>query len=295
MADDIREVFISYHEKSAGEFVAELADKLESAGISCWYAKRDLPSGKSFADCIPHQIKNCKVFLLILNVGANHSKHIGNEMTLAFRRLNNEERITILPYQIEKCAFADWLDYYLAQIQIKSAESMDIGALATEVAHKLGREPVKNGRCGQTRWRFKNGVLTISKPDLYSEAKMGDFYHQYIPECVNTPWWSEHEKITAVIIKDGVKNIGECAFRNCSNLVSANIPDTITSIGWDAFYGCRSLREIYIPDSVTRIGPAAFDKCDSLMSVSIPMSTKIWEGLFDSFGPHTQVIRRPAK
>ena len=61
------DVFSSYHEKSAGEIAAKIADALESVGISCWYAKRDIPSGGDFARSIPTQIDACKVFLLILN------------------------------------------------------------------------------------------------------------------------------------------------------------------------------------------------------------------------------------
>ena len=99
---EVKEVFISYHEKSAGELVRKLADRLEGAGMSCWYASRDLPTGGDFADYIPPQIYGCKVFLLILNEGANQSRHVESEVGLAFRRYNKGEKIDILPYQVEK-------------------------------------------------------------------------------------------------------------------------------------------------------------------------------------------------
>ena len=284
---EVKEVFISYHEASAGDYVAKLADRLEGAGISCWYASRDLPPGEDFAKRIPEQINNCKAFLFILNEGANASEHMGNEMAVAFRR--KDKGLAIIPYQVEPCELAPWLkDYYLARIQVISAERMDASALVTEIAHKLGRKPAKNGECGwAVSWKYKDSALTI-----YGSGKMGDFYPQHIPEYINTPWWSEHEKITSVIIKNGVTDIGELAFYGCSNLTSVNIPDSVASIGWGAFAYCSSLSGVNIPDSVASIADFAFTECVNLKSVSVPENALI-SG--DAFDLTTEVIRRPAR
>ena len=61
-------------------------------------------------------------------------------------------------------------------------------------------------------------------------------------------------------------------FRDCSSLVSVNIPDSATTIGRDAFLDCTSLTSIDIPQGVTTIGPAAFSGCAALTSVVIPDS-----------------------
>ena len=269
---EVKEVFISYHEKSAGELVRRLADRLEGAGISCWYASRDLPPGEDFAKHIPEQINNCKAFLFILNEGANTSEHMGNEMAVAFRR--KDKGLAIIPYQVEKCGLALWLkDYYLARIQVISAERMDAGALATEIAHKLGREPVKNGNCGKnTKWEFQDGVLTISKREYAKEGTMGDFYPQSVPECVNTPWWSDRERIKSVVIENVVTNIGDWAFYGCSGLTSVRFPDSLASIGNRAFRGCSGLTSVRFPDSLASIGDFAFDGCSGLTNVRFPDS-----------------------
>lgn len=52
------------------------------------------------------------------------------------------------------------------------------------------------------------------------------------------------------------------------------IPDSVTEIGNDAFKGCTNLRSIVIPDSVTVIGYGAFIGCTSLQSIEIPNSVK---------------------
>ena len=44
-----------------------------------------------------------------------------------------------------------------------------------------------------------------------------------------------------VTIPDGVTNIGNYAFQNCTSLTSVTIPKSVTSIGNYAFYGCEKL------------------------------------------------------
>ena len=101
------------------------------------------------------------------------------------------------------------------------------------------------------------------------------------------------------IIPEGVKTIGDVAFRGCSGLTSITIPESVTSIGNSAFYGCSKLtsvtlksndivsasrtsstsmksifgtqvKEYMIWDAVKGIGDYAFFGCTELNSVTIP-------------------------
>ena len=62
-------------------------------------------------------------------------------------------------------------------------------------------------------------------------------------------------------IRDGVKVIGNNAFKRCEFLTNINIPNSVTNIGYEAFDCCVSLTSINIPDSVTNIGNKAFSSC----------------------------------
>ena len=73
-------------------------------------------------------------------------------------------------------------------------------------------------------------------------------------------------------IPDSVINIGSWAFENCNALTSINISEGVTIIGYKAFSDCDSLTNINIPDSVTTIESAAFDGCKSLININIPNS-----------------------
>ena len=88
----------------------------------------------------------------------------------------------------------------------------------------------------------------------------------------NLPWNSQKDAIKKVIIENGVKNIGNCAFSNCSNLASVTIPNTVTKIGSAAFYKCIGLISVTIPESVTKIDSQTFYGCWCLASVNIPKS-----------------------
>lgn len=117
---------------------------------------------------------------------------------------------------------------------------------------------VDSGTCGSnlTYTLDSHGVLTISGTGDMQNSSFG---------------WDK-DLIKSVVINDGVTNIGQGAFEDCTGLTSITIPNGVTSIGWNAFRNCTSLTSITIPDSVTSIGVAAFYRCSGLTSVAIPDS-----------------------
>ena len=98
----------------------------------------------------------------------------------------------------------------------------------------------------------------------------------------DVPWYSRRGEIKKVVIENGVKNIGNKAFRNCVKLTSVEIPSSVTSIGDDAFSGCYNLTSVEIPNFVTSIGNWAFEDCQLITSIEIPSSvTSIGDWAFN--------------
>lgn len=80
--------------------------------------------------------------------------------------------------------------------------------------------------------------------------------------------------LESVIVPKWVVSIADSAFRDCCNLQSINIPVGLGTINNDAFSGCSSLKNMVIPDSVTYIGKNCFRGCTHLQSVNIPSRVK---------------------
>jgi hypothetical protein len=75
--------------------------------------------------------------------------------------------------------------------------------------------------------------------------------------------------VTSLIIPNGVRSIGDSAFRGSYALTNVIIPSTVTKIDGSAFTFCRSLKSVVIPDSVKTIGDRAFQGCTSLEGVTV--------------------------
>ena len=80
------------------------------------------------------------------------------------------------------------------------------------------------------------------------------------------------EKVTDLVIPEGINILKDRVFSGYTGLTSIEIPNSVTSIGRSAFSGCTGLTTIEIPNSVTEIGSEVFRGCTGLRSVVIPNS-----------------------
>ena len=104
---------------------------------------------------------------------------------------------------------------------------------------------------------YLNGekVTNLVIPDGITDIKKYAFYY--------------FDGLTSVTIGNSVTSIGDYAFSGCSGLTSVTIPNSVTSIGGSAFEACTGLTSITIPNSVTSIGGSAFYRCYGLKEVHI--------------------------
>ena len=78
-----------------------------------------------------------------------------------------------------------------------------------------------------------------------------------------------------VIIPDGVRVIGDDAFKDYHGLTSITIPDGVKEIGWGAFCGCEQLQSVFLPDSLREINYMAFSHCSGLKDIAVPPHVRI--------------------
>ena len=73
----------------------------------------------------------------------------------------------------------------------------------------------------------------------------------------------------AIVVGEGLTEIGDYAFTGCYNATSLTLPSTLERIGLNAFQDCTSLTSVELPDSVTYIDDNAFATLD-LKTIDLP-------------------------
>ena len=78
------------------------------------------------------------------------------------------------------------------------------------------------------------------------------------------PWKDSIGSITKGIVAQGVTNVGDRTFYNCSSMTSVELADGIISITGGAFENCTSLTSLALPNGLEKFGGNAFKGCTGL-------------------------------
>jgi hypothetical protein len=100
-------VFISHASKDENTATA-ICDALESRGIQCWIAARDIVPGENFQEAIVAAIKASSLMVLVFSENTNESDEIKKEIVLAGRN-----HVTIIPVRVEDVSPRGALEYEL--------------------------------------------------------------------------------------------------------------------------------------------------------------------------------------
>lgn len=120
-----------------------------------------------------------------------------------------------------------------------------------------------SGKCGKNlSWRLEEDTLIIT-----GSGAMEDYREQAL-----APWHAYRERITAVLLPDGLTHVGRLAFYQLTALEMVFLPDSVQDIGWHAFDGCTALTVLHMGSGVTDIQDGAFQNCTSLKAVRLPAS-----------------------
>lgn len=107
------QVFISYCTQDA-QIAKEVVSMLESRGISCWHADRDLPAGSEYGAEIPQALEEAKYFLLVLSEAAQKSVNVPRELERAAA-----SRKVIIPLKTDQAPLGEDMDFLLASVQVR--------------------------------------------------------------------------------------------------------------------------------------------------------------------------------
>jgi TolB-like protein/Flp pilus assembly protein TadD len=132
-------VFISHSTKDKA-IADAICHQLESEGIKCWIAPRDIEPGSKWTEAIMHGIEKCRAFVLVVSANANDSEHVQREVAKAFS-LN----LPVIPFRCEAVMPNRSLGYFLQTVQWLDAVDpplqKHLGILAERVKQLPTDEP----------------------------------------------------------------------------------------------------------------------------------------------------------
>lgn len=102
------DVFVSY--SSADRVLAEaIVHELESEGIDCWIAPRNILPGANYGEAIVAAIQDVEVMVVVVSDGANRSGHVPREVERAAAH-----NVSLVPFRIADITPSPSLEYFLS-------------------------------------------------------------------------------------------------------------------------------------------------------------------------------------
>ncbi len=103
------DVFISYSNKDK-PIADAICANLESAGVRCWIAPRDIVPGEDWPSAINKAITKSRVMVLVFSQNSNSSEDVSRELILAAN-----SKLVIIPFKIDNIEPEPGKQYYLAR------------------------------------------------------------------------------------------------------------------------------------------------------------------------------------
>jgi hypothetical protein len=132
-------VFISHSSKDKPVADA-ICNHLESAGVRCWIAPRDIAFGSDWTEGIMRGIDGCRVFVLVFSEHANDSEHVRREVAKAFSL-----GLAVIPFRTAAVAPNRSLGYFLDTVHWLDAVTpplqRHLGGLTEQVKLLLADDP----------------------------------------------------------------------------------------------------------------------------------------------------------
>ncbi len=141
---------------------------------------------------------------------------------------------------------------------------------------RLGRSTA--GFHGGTFSGCKNlAEITVAEENSRYSSKDGVLFNKEQTTLIRIPCALGGE----YIIPNGITELEDSAFQDCTNLTSITIPEGITHIWANTFRNCTGLTDMVVPMSVVYIGNGAFRGCSGLREIVIPSKVEwILSGAF---------------
>ncbi len=303
VANKPRDVFVAYSSKDQENNknkVSEIVKYLESCGLSCFVAYRNLQRGsgatRDYKNELKSAIKNCTVFLLISSKNSRNSPDVRDEMRFVTELSNGGTKKPRVEYLLEDYDYKEekpdninkFKDFFGGLVWISGQDKRELKeriiALKEEaeksknpsppyVAKPSGTASEKPKTTEKPR-KSLAPVMIIAAVLLVMTAAVGWLSSGFVN------WdWLIPSKNEDIFVENDVKyrktaDGSYIATGLTGNLVNLTVPSALSdgpviAIGEKAFAGSPLLESVIIEEGIDSVGAEAFSGCSKLKKVDI--------------------------
>ena len=187
-------VFISHSSKDRPTADA-ICTHLESAGIKCWIAPRNIEPGTTWTKGIMQGLEACRVLILVFSEHANDSDHVEREVAKAF-----SSGLAVIPFRIKDVLPNQSLSYFLDTVQWLDASApplqKHLGTLSERVKKLLVDETTRKPPKRLGPEKISVARLPVTGSDVFGREEDVAF--------LNDAWASEHVNVVTIVAWAGV-------------------------------------------------------------------------------------------
>src|SRR5260370_29986765 len=192
-------VFIS-HSSRDGATADAICAHLESAGIQCWIAPRDIEPGATWTIGIMQGLDACRALILVFSEHANNSDHVQREVAKAF-----SSGLAVIPFRIEDVLPDQSLSYFLDTVQWLDASApplqKHLGTLSERLNKLLVDETTRNEATHKPPKTLGPAKISVARLPITGSDVFG---REEDLIFLNDAWASEHVNVVTIVAWAGV-------------------------------------------------------------------------------------------
>ncbi len=168
-----KDVFIS-HSSQDRTIATTVCGALETRGLNCWIAPRDILPGSSWGESIVRALDECQIMVLVLTTQANASRHVVKEVERADNKLAQ-----IITFRIDDVILNPSLEYFLSAKHWLNAVSRPVEAHLPALvdAVQMLRGVVCQSKSGPTL-----APISPIRPPAVSDQELVSTFNELAPD-----------------------------------------------------------------------------------------------------------------
>ncbi|MGC2031997.1 MAG: TIR domain-containing protein [Steroidobacteraceae bacterium] len=165
-------MFLSYASPDAA-VANQVCEYLESHGVSCWMAPRDVKPGAAYADAIVRAINEASALVLVLSASAMASEHVSREVERAASKHKQ-----VVAFRVDATHLSAELEYFLSRSQWIDVPALGMAGALNKLVEAVGQggtaahanPRLRGGGAGRSSINQAVGTASVAKRVVVAAA-----------------------------------------------------------------------------------------------------------------------------